>query len=170
MSKSGPQLAHTMRNETDFSPVIRTMLSDQMVASEEEARDHIDAFLQWVALVPSIRAQDALVMLKTPVDDVFHAFVLNTEFYQRFCETHFGFFVHHHPLDAETRERLAKGVVETVERLERTYGEDLHPLLRSWRGLMENEAYVVSCGKCDSSESMTDTIVGRLPNGGALVH
>ena len=32
-----------------------------------------------------------------PVDELWHHFVLHTELYQDFCDTHAGGFVHHHP-------------------------------------------------------------------------
>ena len=37
------------------------------------------------------------------LDDMWHTFLLFTKEYQEFCLTHFGYFIHHSPLDEESR-------------------------------------------------------------------
>jgi hypothetical protein len=148
------------------------MVDEKMASDDVQANDLLEAFLQWVALVPTIKPDDTFVMLKSPVDKVFHAFILNTEFYQNFCARHFGFFVHHHPIDELLLKKLPGGVRDTMDLLEQTYGEELHPALSAWRSLVDTDAYVVSCaGYCASEDDyMQESVVGKLPSGATLVH
>src|SRR3989344_7838963 len=133
----GPTLCREMRESTYFRPIISTLLRERSVSNEAEARNLLDAFLQWIALIPVVERGKVFVMLKTPVDEVFHAFVLNTAFYQEFCQKYFGFFIHHNPLDGDTSAKIDEGVNYTVDLLEQHYGEQLHPELRAWRGQVE---------------------------------
>ena len=143
-----------MKQKTDFSPIVRTMIREGWSKNEDEAFQLIDAFLQWIALVPFTDPKMAYVMLLTPVDHAFHAFVLNTEFYQRFCMNHIGFFVHHNPLDDAMSNKIKSrgGVFYTVELLREQYGEALHPQLIDWCVKVKSGEYTVSsisCVGCD---------------------
>ena len=110
-------------------------------------------------------------MLKVPVDEVFHACVLNTAFYRDFTSKILGEFLDHTPIDAETVEGLDEGVRYTVELLEATYGEDLHPALADWRRLLDAGTYVISCVSCHHDDSeMAETVVGRMSDGREIVH
>jgi hypothetical protein len=110
-------------------------------------------------------------MLKTRVDDVFHAMILNTQFYQNFCERYFGFFIHHHPIgEEEVSGEIEAGVHYTVDLLEKTYGDALHPALHEWRNQIDKGVYVVSCPSCVDDMPMYQTIVGQLPSGAKVMH
>lgn len=158
----------------NFTPVIRTMTSD-MGFSTEDAREQIAAFIQWFSCVPSVAPGAVFTMLKVPVDDVFHACVLNTAFYRNLCSEILGEFLDHTPIDTETIEQLDEGVRYTVELLEATYGTDLHPALADWRRLLDTGTYVLSCAAClsppdGSNSNVIDTVVGRMSEGRKVVH
>ncbi len=153
-AKHGLGLYKDMLKTGVFTPVIRTMIREGTAADAQEAQDIINAFLQWMSLVPVSDRRKAYVMLKTDVDHAFHAFVLNTEFYQAFCNAHFGFFVHHNPLDDALSDKVkARGGVEyTLDFLEKEFGDDLHPRLKEWRVKVAAGVYSVSsvsCVQCD---------------------
>jgi len=157
--------------EIDFTPVIRTMTSD-MGFTTEDARYQLDAFIQWFSCIPSVAPGVVYTMLKVPVDEVFHACVLNTAFYRSLTSEILGEFLDHTPIDNETVLALDEGVKYTVELLEKTYGEKLHPALAEWRRLLDSGTYVVSCVSChhDNGNDMADTVMGRMSNGARLVH
>lgn len=135
----------------DFTPVIRTMTSD-MGFTAEEARHQLAAFIQWFSCIPSVAPGAVYTMLKVPVDEVFHACVLNTAFYRFLTNEILGEFLDHTPIDTETVDALDEGVRYTVELLEATYGENLHPALSEWRHLLDSGTYVVSCVSCHHDE------------------
>lgn len=158
----------------DFTPVIRTMTED-MGYSTENAREQLAAFIQWFSCVPSVAPRAVYTMLKVPVDDVFHACVLNTAFYRDLCSKILGEFLDHTPIDTETIEQLDDGVRYSVELLEATYGANLHPALADWRRLLDTGTYVVSCAACGppptaNGDSIADTVVGRMSDGRKIIH
>lgn len=165
----GQELSRSM-NSFDFSPVIGTLLQRSVAKSKEEAADLVDAFLQWIAMVPAIEAGNVYIMLNTPVDEAFHAFIEHREQYDAFCKTFLGFVVQHHPIEAHRGLDLAGGVRYTVGLLEGHYGSALHPLLKQWRHQLDNGCAVVSCSSCDSLTVRDQTVVGALPDGRLMVH
>lgn len=165
----GPHLYETMRTE-DFSFVVATMLQNKTAKNEVEAEALVDAFLQWAALVPSIEPGKLYIMLNTPVDDAFHAFLEHAERYERFCKTHLGFVVQHHPVEAHVGLDLGAGVQYTLDLLEERYGAGLHPALKDWRAQVEAGCSVVSCSACDSVDLKGKTVLAALPNGATLMH
>ncbi|HEU5187028.1 MAG TPA: hypothetical protein VFT87_00845 [Candidatus Saccharimonadales bacterium] len=154
-------------DELDFTPVLRTLVQDSGF-DQTTAQDLTIAFKQWFSVIPQVAARQVYVMLKTPVDDVFHACVLNTAFYRELCSTIIGEFVDHTPIDPETIQELDSAVIYTVKLLEVTFGDMLHPALKDWRRLLDSGTYVVSCVQCN--HDMGETVVGRLQNGVRLVH
>lgn len=156
--------------EFDFHPVIRTAIQECGIENEERAQELLHAFLQWFSIVPFVNHDEVFVMLKTDVDQIFHAFVLNTRIYQDFCQRFVGQFIHHTPLDDSTAKSLESGVTYTVELLEKSYGSDLSPYLADWRNQLEMGAWVVSCpGSCYDIR-LEESIAGRLNNGAVIVH
>lgn len=43
-----------------------------------------------------------LAMLSKRLDDLWHSFICLTESYSRYCEDHYGYFIHHRALTEET--------------------------------------------------------------------
>ena len=141
----GPPLYDAMVANFDYSPVLRTAVKECNVSDVEEAKDLLDAFLQWIAAMPGKEPGQTFVMLKCDVDRIFHSFVLNTRLYREFCDTFLAHFVDHTPIE----ERGSRPAVEyTIQFLRETYGRNLHPKLAEWADVVDADAWEVSCGKC----------------------
>ena len=145
--------------ESDFRPIITTMMRERWVKSEERANVLIEAFLQWFLVANHSEHDKPYVMFHGPVDKVFHAFVLNTEYYATFCAKHVGRFINHNPLDDEFAIIAAQrgGIAYTIDLLQRTYGDALHSELKRWVYLAEKgklKASSISCVGCDYVELM----------------
>lgn len=152
----GQPLYQEMVEKFDFSQITWTMTRYNKAMRAEEANELLHAFLQWFALIPANRANDYVVMLETPVEEAFHAFVLNTELYQRFCDKFLGYFFHHTPLREESGPEIDRLVRYTVELLEQHYGDNLHPAFRQWREQLDTGTYTVACvgpgGRCPTPD------------------
>jgi len=152
MAVSARDLYDQMRRGFDFSPVIWTMRRYDTDMSEARATELLEAFLQWVSLVPSNTPTNYVVMFQTPVEEAFHAFVLNTRAYAAFCEQFMGFFFHHDPLTDEAGPEVEQFARYTVDRLKAEFGEQLHPELRRWEADFAAGTYRVACvgpgGRC----------------------
>jgi hypothetical protein len=167
----GIELVQRMRTEFNFEPVIRTAVKTGEVRDRAEAEELLEAFLQWFSLLPEVIAGRTYVMLKGPVDCIFHSLILNTRLYEAFCLEFIGQFIHHEPLDDGTESALESAVLYTVDLLEHNFGAALHPRLQEWRGQLKNGAWVVSCPpKNCGHNTMGQTVLGRMENGAAVVH
>jgi hypothetical protein len=87
-------------------------------------------------------------MLKTPVEEAFHAFVLNTRQYKAFCERFLGYFFHHDPVTEERAPQMQNGIRYTVELLEKHYGESLLQPLCEWRHQLDDGSAQIACVGC----------------------
>jgi hypothetical protein len=99
------------------------------------ADEALEGLLQWLAgHAAAPHHEQSYVMLLGDVDEAFHAFILNTRLYMRFCKEHVGFFIHHTPADEELAAELqANGSLRyTVNFLEDAFGESLSPSLCDW--------------------------------------
>jgi len=143
--KPGIELYQHMLDTFDYSQITWTMRRYHAEMTEEHAQGMLHAFLQWVALVPSIPDDKWYAMLQTPVEEAFHSFVLNTKHYQRFCQRYLGFFFHHEPVRNESQQQQRNGAEFTINLLEETYGDELHPLLKDWRRQFDAREEVVAC-------------------------
>ncbi|MCE9644022.1 hypothetical protein K8Q93_02150 [Candidatus Parcubacteria bacterium] len=146
------------------------MLSAGTAKSREEAENLVDAFLQWMSLVPAVRPPKVYVMLKTPVDDVFHAFLEHEGPYRDFCSRYLGFEVKHHPIKDPGGIDLPQSARFSVGLLERHFGAELHPILKDWRNQLDGECYAVSCIVCPETSEMGQTVQATLPNGATIMH
>ena len=119
----------------NVDPIVQFLLREKDFNSEGEARQAIDAMLQWLA-AHAVKPRELLyVMLHGPVDKAWHAFLLHTEMYHVFCTHYVGFFVHHTPLDAEKADEfeVLGGIKSTIDFLTESFGDDLSPQLVQWR-------------------------------------
>jgi hypothetical protein len=124
----GVDLYRQMRRELDVLPIVRTAVEDCGIPSPQEAMVALDAFLQWVAVIP-LAGDQPYVMLKGVVDQAWHAFILNTRRYRQFCELYFGAFLDHKPSPGDPPARL---VASTLQILKTHLGDELHPWLLQW--------------------------------------
>lgn len=140
-------------NTENFTPIVRTMLRDGVAKSSERAMELITAFMQWISVSTS-SGKKPYLMFRGPVDKTFHCFILNTEFYARFCEKNFGKFINHNPLDSDMAKIVVArgGIRHTIQLLKNNFGNELHPELQKWvraeirRKLNPSS---VSCVHCD---------------------
>ncbi|MDC8982555.1 hypothetical protein PR370_15805 [Mycobacterium marinum] len=144
LRKSARELYEEMRADAPREAVLRTAV-EELGVQQADADLLFDGFLQWLAALPSHRASDTdnhYVMLKSDIDRIFHAFILNTSLYRDFCDKHLGHFVDHHPVigDGDRAD-----VESTVRVLRACYGEDLNPFLVIWERSLDQEAWKVSC-------------------------
>jgi len=149
----GKSMYDKMRANFDYSQIIWTIRRYNKDISEERAEHLLDAFLQWVSLVPLNKEDVYVAMFQSPVEEAFHCFVLNTRLYARFCEQFLGSFFHHDPLVEEEGPAVERIARYTVEQLEQHYfGGELHPELKEWRKQLDAGTYKVACvgpgGRC----------------------
>jgi hypothetical protein len=109
--------------------IVRTAQLDCGVSSAREAERALGAFLQWFVLIPTIGNEEHHVMLRGPVDALWHAAILNTAFYRNLCDQVADGFIDHHPRDYHPPRTW---VIETVARLIGAYGPGLSPLFTAW--------------------------------------
>lgn len=145
VSKAGRVLYSEMKNDFDYSQINWTIRRYNSSISESEADQMIDAFLQWISLTPLNTREIYMVMFKTPVEEAFHNFVLNTRIYKTFCDKFLGYFFHHDPMVQETGPEVERIAQYTVEMLEKTFGEQMNPLLKDWRRQFDDKSYHVAC-------------------------
>jgi hypothetical protein len=83
----------------DAPYVVERLVKDRVAGSEAEAARLFDEAKKYLVLSEATR--DAVVgMFSVRVDEAWHAFVLYTAEYQRFCEHYFGKFIPHAPKNA----------------------------------------------------------------------
>jgi hypothetical protein len=135
----------------DFRPVIQFMLRENESMTEIDALQGLDGVIQWMAGHAAVPHMDqTYVMLNGSVDDAFHAFILNTRLYMKFCKEHVGFFIHHTPVEDHEAEALflEGGIDYTITFLEDSFGDQLSSSLKAWsvghkKGALK--AVAVSC-------------------------
>lgn len=146
--RAGRALWDQMRREFDYTQVAWTICRYNPGISEERAKELLDAFLQWIAIVPMNTENNYATMFKSPVEEAFHCFVLNTRVYYEFCETFLGEFFHHDPLTDEDGPEAQTQAGYTVNLLLAEYGDDLHPELQQWCRQFEDGTFKVACVGC----------------------
>ena len=135
--------------------VIETALVDCGVADAVQAAAGLDAFAQWFFAFPTLADGERLVMLKGPVDQMWHALILHTRLYRELCERHLGFFLDHHPLpDYPPRAWVA----DTLRILTRRHGEDLHPYFDDWL-TGESSPYTANADNTDNTDNTDKEII-----------
>lgn len=171
---SGPDLSEKMLHECDFSTVIETATRDFGI-SHEKARELLHALLQWFSIIPELQPNDVYVMLRSDVDQIYHALILNTKVYRDFCKEYFGEFIDHNPLDGQVDAlSFEKHVEFTIALLKKTYGEQLAAPLVDWIESWEKSTWEVSCAKCSYRNKMgaldADTRIGITSRGAMVLH
>ena len=142
----GQKLYNKMKKGFDFEPVIKLALREKWFKTKEEAEDKLDAFLQWFSLIPTSRPNGlAYAMLISPVDSVFHAFLLNTKLYREFCGKYAGKYVDHSPENDSRNPKFGPSVKYTINLLEKNFGDNLHPSLAEWKNQLKNGSWELSC-------------------------
>ncbi len=144
----GRLLHDQMRTAFNYSPVIETAVQHYGL-DRAAAADLFDGLLQWLSAIPFARPGQPIQQVEA-IDRLWHAFVLNTKLYWRFCDRFFGRYIDHDPLDRQFEELSKKQYARfTLATLEAEFGAELHP---TFRDLTQR----VGCcfGQCDEGGAM----------------
>lgn len=132
-AQTTPRVADYLAVETalraEWDRVLETAILDCGVKNIREANAGLEAFIQWFLAISACQPNQRLVMLKGPVDKMWHALILNTELYRGMCSHRFGFFLDHKPQPGYPP---AGSIRQTVAILVQEYGRDLSNLLVAW--------------------------------------
>lgn len=139
--EGGVALYERMLVDVPSDAIRRTAVEDFAVPAEE-FDGILQGFLQWIAAIPLKAPDTPYVMLKSDIDRVFHAFILNTREYREFCDNHLGQYVDHHPI---TGDGARPDVEATVKVLQHEYADQLSPYLELWARDLDADAWIVSC-------------------------
>lgn len=135
VTRAAERFAQMKVHFTEQEKIIAFAVRDGYAKNESEARKNIDGVLQWLAGHAVDRHESfPYVMMNGGVDQMYHALILNSRTYLHFCRDYVGFFVHHTPLmDTEINSvEIMRGVAETIDYLEKSFGEALSPSLHQW--------------------------------------
>ena len=144
--RTGRTLYTAMRTAFDYTPVLDTAVQHYAL-DRTSAASHFDGLLQWLSAIPFARPGQPIQQVEA-IDRLWHAFVLNTKLYRRFCDRFFGRFIDHDPLDRNFAELSKKQYARfTLATLEQEFGAELHP---AFRDLTQR----VGCcfGQCDDAD------------------
>jgi hypothetical protein len=122
------------------SGVIRRNCKEQG-ASPEKGEELFREMLKWLYLCYRYALDErphGFACSMTPellqLDEMWHCFVLHTRDYADFCDTHFGFFLHHEPQSDEEGDAPHQGNIENelTEQLTFTHEVLGEETLRGW--------------------------------------
>ncbi len=151
---SGKTLYHSMQHAFDYAPVLDTAVRESGI-SREEAASLFDGLLQWLSVIPSARNGQPVQMVGS-IDQLWHAFVLNTKLYRTFCDRFFGRHIDHDPLDRFDQELSKKQYARfTLATLRQEFGDDVHP------AFVDLAQQVTCCyGQCDDGGGIVALAAG----------
>lgn len=127
------ELYDQIMSAADFTQVKTCLLVHGKAHDEQEAKELITAWVQWLCVGATTNTK-AYLMFHGPVDDAFHAAILCTRWYEEFCDTFIGCFVHHDPVppNTVTDTEITAAIHGTLMLLKNKWGNDLHPQLSAW--------------------------------------
>jgi|AntRauTorckE6833_2_1112554.scaffolds.fasta_scaffold27903_2 hypothetical protein len=154
-----------MKSTFNTTVLVQFAVRDGYAKDETSARSNLDGVLQWLAChAVKEHAEQPYVMMNGVVDEMYHAFMLNTRLYLHFCRDYIGFFIHHTPVDDVQADeiRLVGGIDYTVDFLQEAFGDELAQALQQWvimREQGELSASSVSCVANDTDHA-PDQLLG----------
>lgn len=131
MITAGELVDHRLLDElaAQHDGILATALDDCGLPDREVAAQGLMAFSQWFFALADAGPGERLVMLKGPVDQMWHALILHTKLYRELCDRHLGFFLEHQPQPGLPPRAW---VADTLRILTRRYGGELHPYFDDW--------------------------------------
>jgi hypothetical protein len=85
-----------------------------------EAEEHFTELKKYLIIVSSNRGK-VWSIYSVRIDSVWHEFILFTEAYAAYCQTHFGFYIHHSPSNAPKADGLAPKPAESWDSFRAVY-------------------------------------------------
>lgn len=112
---------------------------------DEEAERRIEEYRKYLVVLATFASFRHPISKE--VDDAWHAHVLDTHDYVRFCEAAFGYFVHHKPVfDAAGKKKLAENYASnTIPHLTELFGA---PSEKYW---LKCQTICIESGSCDDA-------------------
>jgi len=127
---SGKPLYTEMVQAFDYAAVVDTAV-EHYGLERSEANSCFDGLLQWLSLIPLTAAKAGSgqpVQMVETIDKLWHAFILHTKLYRKFCDRFFGRYIDHDPLDRFDAEISKKQYARfTLAALRAEFGDDVHP-------------------------------------------
>ena len=124
-----------MKSSFDCEGLVQFAVRAGHATDEVSARRNLDGVLLWLAChAVKEHAEQPYVMMNGPVDEMYHALILNTRTYLHLCREYIGFFIHHTPVnDVEADKiKVVGGITYTIDFLQRAFGSELAPALCRW--------------------------------------
>ncbi len=151
---SGKTLYAAMKHGIDYSPVLDTAMRESGL-TRDEAASLLDGLLQWLSVIHFARKGQPVQMVGS-IDQLWHAFVLNTKLYRAFCDRFFGRYIDHDPLDRLDEETSKKQYARfTLATLRREFGNEVHP------AFVDLTQQVTCCyGQCDDGDGIVSFAEG----------
>lgn len=134
-----------MLADFDYKPVIRTIVKSNPGLSDQQASELLDAYLQWVSIIPAVGSGNCVAMLDTEVELACHAFILNTRLYQEFCDRFLGFYLHHDPVDQDVSGDGTEVAARTASLLREHFGSQLNPAFDKWLVQISDGSFQLAC-------------------------
>jgi len=124
-----------MKSTFQTAPLLQFAVKDGYAPDQAAAQVNLDGVLQWLAChAVKEHADQPYVMMNGPVDQMYHALMLNTRMYLHFCREYIGFYIHHTPVDDVQADeiKLVGGIDYTMHFLTEAFGAELSPALQQW--------------------------------------
>lgn len=155
-----------MKSENDFTQIIKTCLNECGVKNKKLAYNLLDAFLQWFALIPMLKQNEKLQMIRE-IDPIWHAMILNTKFYREFCNKYVGHYVDHDPTDVGIEEGKEEYARFTLKLLEQEYPTNINKYLYF---LEQGATCCVGSGACGDIDSDGDAFANSNKEYSLVLH
>lgn len=125
------------------SPILYEKLKDQEFF---ETRESVEAvYVELVKFLYLIGYFKTRLTPSVAVDLAWHELILCTKFYFKFCDSHFGRYIHHHPGGKKSENRSQ--FIKTISSYQLCYGS---PPEKYWGKLNLDDSLDAECGSCNS--------------------
>jgi hypothetical protein len=104
-----------------FPPLVER-LKNELNLSHKDAEQLFKDMLMFLYICGTNTAQSRYSP-PPMIDEAWHNFIMFTKEYAKFCEDHFGHFLHHNPFTKENRAAMKKLVVPIIPIARRTFGK-----------------------------------------------
>ena len=122
------------------NPILYTKINDATAIKNEVAEVLVIEVVRFLHLIALANQRLTPSLL---VDKAWHELILCTRYYQQFCETYFGRFIHHHPGGDEKENQ--NNFKKTIQLYREHFGM---PPEAFWGCALMEEDSAAACGLC----------------------